>query len=128
MAVDVARHHHEKWDGSGYPDGLAMEAIPEVARIVALADSFDAMTHDRPYRPALSSETALSEIEAAAGTKFDPGMTETFVDLVRKLKAEHPDLDAFLGAEAQESPFIRARKKIAEALQQAKDSGGLAGL
>jgi putative two-component system response regulator len=128
MAVDVARHHHEKWDGSGYPDGLAMEAIPEVARIVALADSFDAMTHDRPYRPALSSETALAEIAAAAGTKFDPGMTETFVELVRKLKAEHPDLDAFLGAEAQESPFIRARKKIAEALQQAKDSGGLAGL
>jgi putative two-component system response regulator len=128
MAVDVARHHHEKWDGSGYPDGLAMEAIPEVARIVALADSFDAMTHDRPYRPALSSETALSEIEAAAGTKFDPGMTETFVELVRKLKTEHPDLDAFLGAEAQESPFIRARKKIAEALQQAKDSGGQGGL
>lgn len=128
MAVDVARHHHEKWDGSGYPDGLAMEAIPEVARIVALADAFDAMTHDRPYRPALSFETAIGEIEAAAGTKFDPGMTETFIALVRKLRAEHEDLDAFLGAEAQESPFIRARKKIAEALQQAKDSGGLAGL
>jgi putative two-component system response regulator len=128
MAVDVARHHHEKWDGSGYPDGLAMEAIPEVARIVALADSFDAMTHDRPYRKAMSVENTLSEIKAAAGTKFDPGMTEIFSALVRRLREEHPDLDAFLGAEAQESPFIRARKKISEALQQAKDSGGLAGL
>lgn len=128
MAVDVARHHHEKWDGSGYPDGLAMEAIPEVARIVALADSFDAMTHDRPYRKAMSVENTLSEIKAAAGTKFDPGMTEIFSALVRRLREEHPDLDAFLGAEAQESPFIRARKKISEALQQAKDSGGLAGV
>jgi putative two-component system response regulator len=128
MAVDVARHHHEKWDGSGYPDGLAMEAIPEVARIVALADSFDAMTHDRPYRKAMSVESALSEINAAAGTKFDPGMTEVFSALVLRLRKEHSDLDAFLGAEAQESPFIRARKKISEALQQAKESGGLAGL
>jgi putative two-component system response regulator len=128
MAVDVARHHHEKWDGSGYPDGLAMEAIPEVARIVALADSFDAMTHDRPYRPALSFERALAEIAAAAGTKFDPGMTEAFIALVRRLRAEHADLDGYLGADAQESPFIRARKKISAALQQAKQSGGLAGL
>jgi putative two-component system response regulator len=128
MAVDVARHHHEKWDGSGYPDGLAMEAIPEVARIVALADSFDAMTHDRPYRKAMSVENALSEINAAAGTKFDPGMTDVFSALVLRLREEHSDLDAFLGAEAQESPFIRARKKISEALQQAKDSGGLAGV
>jgi putative two-component system response regulator len=128
MAVDVARHHHEKWDGSGYPDGLAMEAIPEVARIVALADSFDAMTHDRPYRKAMSVENTLSEIKAAVGTKFDPGMTEIFSALVLRLREEHPDLDAFLGAEAQESPFIRARKKISEALQQAKDSGGLAGV
>ncbi len=128
MAVDVARHHHEKWDGSGYPDGLAMEAISEVARIVALVDSFDAMTHDRPYRPALSFDRALQEIEAAAGTKFDPGMTTTFLALVRRLAAERADLDAYLGADAQESPFIRARKKIADALQQAKDSGGLAGI
>ena len=128
MAVEVARHHHEKWDGTGYPDGLAMEAISEVARIVALVDSFDAMTHDRPYRPALSFDRALREIEAAAGTKFDPGMTTTFLALVRRLAAERADLDAYLGADAQESPFIRARKKIAEALQQAKDSGGLAGV
>jgi putative two-component system response regulator len=128
MAADVARHHHEKWDGSGYADGLAMEAIPEAARIVALVDSFDAMTHDRPYRPALSFDRALQEIEAAAGTKFDPGMTTRFIALVRRLAAEHADLDGFLGVDAQDSPFIRARRKIAEALQQAKDSGGLAGI
>jgi putative two-component system response regulator len=128
MAVDVARHHHEKWDGSGYPDGLAMEAIPEVARIVALVDSFDAMTHDRPCRPALSFDRALEEIKAAAGIKFDPRMTPVFIALVRRLAAAHADLDAFLGADAHESPFIRARRKIAEALQRAKDSGGLAGI
>jgi putative two-component system response regulator len=126
MAVEVARHHHEAWNGAGYPEGLAMEAIPQAARIVALADSFDAMTHDRPYRKAMSIENALSEIQSAAGVKFDPRMTEAFLTLVAQLREEHSDLDAFLGADALESPFIRARMKIAQALQQARDSGGSA--
>jgi putative two-component system response regulator len=74
QAMDVVRHHHERWDGSGYPDGLAGEAIPLVARIVAVADTFDAMTTKRPYRGALSAEQALREIEAEAGRQFDPAV------------------------------------------------------
>jgi putative nucleotidyltransferase with HDIG domain len=66
------RHHHEWWDGGGYPDGLAGEAIPLGACIVAVADAFDTMTTGRPYRPALSLEEALGELERRAGTQFHP--------------------------------------------------------
>jgi putative two-component system response regulator len=68
----IARSHHEWWDGSGYPDRTAKEAIPLEARIVAIADFLDALTHDRPYRPAWSLEDTLSEIAARAGIHFDP--------------------------------------------------------
>lgn len=72
-AIPVIRHHHERWDGYGYPDGLAGEAIPLPARIVAVADSLDAMTNsDRPYRKALTSEEAYDEIVRCSGTHFDP--------------------------------------------------------
>ncbi|MDO8585529.1 MAG: diguanylate cyclase [Armatimonadota bacterium] len=71
--------HHERWDGLGYPDGLSGEGIPLIARILALADSFDAMTSDRPYRKALSVEQALAEIEANAGKQFDPDLAESFL-------------------------------------------------
>jgi len=72
MAGRIARSHHERWDGEGYPDGLAGEDIPLSARIVSVADSFDAMTHDRPYRDALPVETAFAIIEDEAGAEFDP--------------------------------------------------------
>jgi diguanylate cyclase (GGDEF)-like protein len=65
-------HHHEHWDGSGYPDGLVGEEIPLGARIVLVADAFEAITADRPYRPAQSQEAALAELEANAGSQFDP--------------------------------------------------------
>ncbi|MFO7894125.1 MAG: response regulator [Longimicrobiales bacterium] len=71
-ALGIVRHHHERWDGEGYPDGLAGEEIPVAARIAAVADTFDAMTTARPYRAPLSSEQALREIEAEAGRQFDP--------------------------------------------------------
>jgi diguanylate cyclase (GGDEF)-like protein len=72
LATLVARSHHERWDGAGYPDSLAGEAIPEAAAIVAVADSFDAMTSDRPYRDARPAEEAIAEINACAGTQFSP--------------------------------------------------------
>lgn len=72
MAGRIARSHHERWNGEGYPDGLEGEEIPLSARIVATADAFDAMTHDRPYRAALPVEKAFSVIEEGAGTQFDP--------------------------------------------------------
>lgn len=72
------RHHHERWDGKGYPDGLAGEEIPLLARIIALADSYDAMTSDRPYRPELDFQNVREEIVKNSGVQFDPGMVSVF--------------------------------------------------
>jgi HD-GYP domain-containing protein (c-di-GMP phosphodiesterase class II) len=80
----VIRHHHERFDGSGYPGGLAGADIPLPARIFSIADSFDAMTSDRPYRDALPLDRALDEIRAGAGTQFDPEVVDVFVDLVEE--------------------------------------------
>jgi putative two-component system response regulator len=118
MAVDIARHHHEWWDGSGYPDGIAGRAIPEAARIVALADVFDVLTHARPYKEPWPVFRALEEIQRLKGTQFDPELADLLVALVRRLQREVGDLDEYLGAEARESPFIRARRTIAEALRR----------
>lgn len=74
--------HHERWDGAGYPDGLSGESIPLIARILALADAFDAMTSDRPYRKAMTVESALLEIRANAGKQFDPELAEGFIRAV----------------------------------------------
>jgi putative nucleotidyltransferase with HDIG domain len=71
-ALDIVRHHHERWDGRGYPDGLAGEEIPLAARIVAVADTFDAMTTSRAYREARTAEQAVREIQKEAGRQFDP--------------------------------------------------------
>ena len=76
-------HHHERWDGSGYPHGLAGDEIPLEARIVLVADAYDAMTSDRAYRPALSHERALVELEQGAGSQFDPGVVAAFSDVAR---------------------------------------------
>jgi len=73
------RHHHERWDGRGYPDGLAGLDIPLGARIIAVADAYDAMTSDRPYRKALPHEIALAELERGAGKQFDPAVVEAFL-------------------------------------------------
>jgi len=79
------RAHHERWDGSGYPDGFAGEEIPIVGRIVAVADTFDAMTHHRSYRERVfTRDEAIAEIEAKAGTDFDPKVAAAFSDLYRR--------------------------------------------
>jgi len=78
----IVRHHHERWDGFGYPDRLRGEAIPLGARIVGLVDAFDAMIHDRPYRPALEIESALLEVLGEAGGQFDPELVPLFVAVV----------------------------------------------
>jgi putative two-component system response regulator len=77
-AVPIVRHHHERWDGQGYPDGLQSENIPLAARIVAVADSFDAITIDRPYRRARSPQEAYLEIIGLAGIQFDPLVVKAF--------------------------------------------------
>lgn len=76
-------HHHENWDGSGYPAGLKGQGIPLLARILRITDTYDAMTTDRPYRRALSAETALAEIEAGRGTYFDPELVDAFLEVMR---------------------------------------------
>lgn len=78
-AVQVIRHHHERWDGRGYPDGLAGEDIPTAARIFTVVDCFDAMTSDRPYRKALDLDAATEEIERHAGAQFDPEIVRAFL-------------------------------------------------
>jgi response regulator RpfG family c-di-GMP phosphodiesterase len=79
-ALLAVRHHHERWDGKGYPDGLAGAQIPLWARIISVADSFDAMTQDRPYRKALPLEEARAEIERNAGTQYDPQVVTAFLE------------------------------------------------
>jgi putative two-component system response regulator len=81
MAERIARSHHERWDGTGYPDHLAGEAIPLEARVLAVADSFDALTHTRPYRTAWPLEQAREEIIAYQGRYYDPTVVEAFLTL-----------------------------------------------
>ncbi len=78
----IVRSCHERWDGAGYPDGLAGDAIPLVARIVCCCDAFNAMTTDRPYRKALSHSVAVAEIENGAGTQFDPDVAAALISVV----------------------------------------------
>ncbi|HZB04518.1 MAG TPA: HD domain-containing phosphohydrolase [Actinomycetota bacterium] len=94
-ALSVVRHHHERWDGSGYPDGLGGADIPLAARIAAVADVWDALTSDRAYRPAWPVDQAISHIAGAAGSLFDPLCVEALCDLamVRGLTPERTDLD-----------------------------------
>jgi ribonuclease P protein subunit RPR2 len=74
----VVRHHHERWDGTGYPDGLSGDRIPLAARVFAVADALDALTSDRPYRSGAGFDVAREEILAGAGSQFDPGVVEAY--------------------------------------------------
>lgn len=124
MAEDIARHHHEWWDGSGYPGGLAGTGIPVFARLTALADVYDALTHQRPYKQAWPIDDALAEILSLKGRQFDPNMTDLFLNLMARLRRTHADLDGYLGLAAAESLFLQARKKIWDTLR--KDTPGTA--
>ena len=84
-AVDIPHYHHEKWDGSGYPDGLKGEQIPLVARIFAIVDVWDALTSDRPYRPARTREKAREHILSSSGTHFDPQVVDMFLQMCENI-------------------------------------------
>jgi putative nucleotidyltransferase with HDIG domain len=94
-ALPVVRGHHERWDGHGYPDGLRGESIPLTARVVAVADAFDAMTSDRPYRSGMPAGQAFAELQSGAGTHFDPSCVEAFFRV-------RPKVEALLQKEAAE--------------------------
>jgi len=103
----IARYHHERWDGSGYPTGLAGTDIPESARIVAVIDVYDALVHERIYRPAVPEPKALALIREKRGSHFDPHLVDVFMDVlpqVRRISAEVKD---------EEQP-VRARPAAAE--------------
>jgi putative nucleotidyltransferase with HDIG domain len=87
-SVPIIRHHHERWDGRGYPDGLAEDEIPLAAAVAGLADAWDAMTIERPYQRALSAEEALEEVRACRGTQFVPAVVDAFFAAVRKRPAD----------------------------------------
>jgi putative two-component system response regulator len=97
--AQIVRHHHERWDGRGYPDGLEGSGIPLGGRIIAVADAYSAMTSERVYRPALSVERAWAELRAHAGTQFDPGIVAAFeqvVDEVGRLRPLGAEIEATL--------------------------------
>ena len=83
--IPGVKHHHEQYDGSGYPDGLRGKGIPMIARIIAVADTFDAITTDRPYRKGLSLASAFEELKKSAGTQFDPAVVEAFLHACKEL-------------------------------------------
>ena len=85
----IVRYHHERWDGRGYPDGLARESIPLCARIVAVADAFDAMTTLRPYNRVLSDDEAAERLRAGAGVYWDPSVVAVFLDWLPTMSREH---------------------------------------
>jgi putative two-component system response regulator len=87
MAEEIAHAHHERWDGSGYPHGRSGEGIPLAGRIVALADAFDAMTHDRPYKRSIPPPQALEVIQSERATHFDPQVVDAFVRVYPRLAA-----------------------------------------
>jgi putative nucleotidyltransferase with HDIG domain len=86
--IPIARSHHERWDGRGYPDGTEGEATPQLARIVAVADAFDAMTSDRPYRAGMSPEAAFAEVEKNSGLQFEPRLAAAFLAIRERILQE----------------------------------------
>jgi HD-GYP domain-containing protein (c-di-GMP phosphodiesterase class II) len=100
--VPLIRHHHERWDGNGYPDRLAGDAIPVESCVVGLADAWDAMTTDRPYRRAISLEEAAAEVRSCRGTQFAPAVVDAFFAAFRRqpsvFEPDLPTLNAAVSA------------------------------
>ncbi len=84
----IIKHHHERYDGKGYPDGLKGKEIPYLSRVLTISDSFDAMTFSRPYRPAMTFAQAIEELEKCSGTQFDPELAKIFIRTIKNLKAD----------------------------------------
>lgn len=103
--ADMILHHHESWDGRGYPDGLSKESIPLLSRIIAVVDSYDAMVNDRAYRPAMPVEDAIRELKRCAGTQFDPSIVNEFIRMLPEIGEIDSDenLEIFNSAPAEVS-------------------------
>lgn len=116
--VPIVRFHHERWDGSG-PVGQKGNDIPIEARVVALCDSFDALTHDRPWRRALSRTVATRMIGEEAGTHFDPELAGRFIAWVQTETPKVDDFEAYLAAEAMENDYVKTRTRIEQLVRTA---------
>lgn len=117
LAIEAARAHHERWDGNGYPDGLSGDQIPLAARIVSIAESFDAMTHERPWRKAMPIAAALSDIRSESGRQFDPALVSPFIGCVEQAMRAGADLDALLSEEAQGSDLVALQARLDAAVR-----------
>lgn len=95
MVSHWLKSHHERWDGRGYPQGLSGEDIPLSARIIAIADTYDAMTSTRPYRTALAHEVAIGEIQKCAGTQFDPALAQKFVEIEAEINNARQNVEEY---------------------------------
>lgn len=124
MAEEIARHHHERWDGNGYPDGISGSAIPLAARMVAVCDAYDALTHEKTYRRAFSSDEAIAEILRQKELQFDPALVDLFVPLIMRLRDERADLDAYLGEAARKTSLNVARQQLFESLAHPIEDNG----
>lgn len=118
QVVAAVRHHHERWDGLGYPSKLKGEEAPLLARIVAICDSFDAMTHGRAFRSARSVSAGLAEIERCAGGQYEPRLAGLFVNLVRRLRREHGDLDEYLGESGRRTRWAKSHPELMRLLEE----------
>jgi len=116
--IPLVRHHHENWDGTGYPDRLVGEGIPLGARILSVVDCFDALTSDRPYRRALSTEAALDILRERCGTMYDPAVVQKFIEI-------YPQLTALL---AEDEPHAPSEPVEAAASTDAAASAPVAGV
>ncbi|HKN49618.1 MAG TPA: HD domain-containing phosphohydrolase, partial [Actinomycetota bacterium] len=91
LGASIALTHHERWDGKGYPNGLAGEDIPSEGRVTAIADVYDALTSDRVYRLALDPIDAIAYMRSGRGTHFDPDLLDLFIDTIDEVRAAEPD-------------------------------------
>ena len=117
MAGEIANSHHEWWNGGGYPNQLAGDRIPIHARIVALADVFDALTHGRPFDEPWNCERAAQEIRNNRGTQFDPALADRFLKLLERLHAEHGDVDTYLAKSGLNSRFMQVRNRVRQLVE-----------
>src|SRR5262249_10303853 len=120
--VPIVRHHHERWDGKGYPDGLKGEEIPLTARILTLVDNYDALRSDRPYHKAMTRDQAVDYIKQNSGTFFDPELVEVFVSSVDRLEEEA----AVIVSSVAGNKETRASGVGLQAFTQARPAAGLA--
>jgi putative nucleotidyltransferase with HDIG domain len=120
MVLPIVRNHHERWDGEGYPDQLAGATIPLLARVVAVVDTFDAMTTDRPYRKGMPIEQALVLIEGGAGSQFDPACVEAFVRLRPLLEQQLGQRESLSPTATNLSSFLPKRAASGHSRTQAR--------